>query len=440
MALGKSRCVRFEQFGVCENGGNPEKQKGLLAFESENCVTGNALKRGVGVRLKYRADGSSYGIDNTTQKADYYFSLCVNGEEKIGFVTKTGLLFLDDGKKPLSRHDFATRTGGVLVYDEHHAEKMAFASDNGVWVYDMDGGAVKTDVENASKVLCFFKERLFCVEKPVTLVYSEPAQPNEFASSIDGAGKLVLPTSRGEIVALAPVKEKLYIFYEYGISALHSFGSGKDFRVEEIPYHGARIYGESVGACFDKIYFLTQTGLCVLDGDGVSSVCENLAITPKTSDQVCAHAQANGQYYLRYTDEKNGLCGVVVDCESGAGYRAFAMDGLSLCKGESVCFANAGFCKIENGADLPVSATAYFTANNIDFDSAGVKTLKYLRVYGAGKVRVQVRAGNRTRTADLQMQDGFAQGYIGVRGKAFELKIELVKGAEITAIEAEVVE
>ena len=123
MALGKSRCVRFEQFGVCESGGNPKKQKGLLASESENCVTGNSLKRGVGVRLKYRADGSSYGIDNTTPKADYYFSLCVNSEEKIGFVTKTGLLFLDDGKKPLSRFGFSAQTGGAIVYDENHAEK-----------------------------------------------------------------------------------------------------------------------------------------------------------------------------------------------------------------------------------------------------------------------------------------------------------------------------
>ena len=440
MALGKSRRVRFARFGVCASGAKPEKQNGLWAVESENCEVGESLKRGVGVRLLYREDGSSYGINNTVQKGDYYFSLRTDGEEKIGFVTENGLLFLDNGTKPLSRHDFGLRTGGTVVYDTNDQEKMAFANENGVWIYDENSGAVKTALTSASRVLCFFKERLFCVQKPVTLAYSAPVAPSDFESSIDGGGKIALPSTRGEIVALVPMQEKLYVFHEYGICVLQGAGSGKEFSIREIPYHGARIFGDSVGACFEKAYFLTETGLYVLADDVASPACENLAIKPKTDGQVCAHAQSNGKYYLRYLDETGVATGLVVDNRSGNGYKCFAMTGLSSCKGESVCFSNGGFCRVENGGELPVGVKAYFTAKNLDFSSAGVKTLKSLRVFGVGNARVQACAGGRTRTVALVLTTGSTEAYIGVRGKEFSLKIELDKGAEITAIEAEVVE
>lgn len=440
MAIGKSRRVRFERFGVCERGGNPEKEKGLLAVESENCLVGESLKGSVGASILRRADGSSYGINATTLPADYYFSHCVNGEDKIGFVTKQGLLFLDDGEKPLSRCEFGGRVGYAKAYDSEHKEKLAFGGENGVWLYDETNGAVKTNAESASRIICYYKERVFCVKKPFTLLYSAPTNPSDFSESIDGGGRLEMPSARGEIVALLPLKEKLYIFFEYGICALEGAGSAKEFRVQEMAYHGSRIFGDSVGACFEKAFFLTETGLCVFDGKVVKNACENLAIKPKITDQVCAQAQADGNYYLRYVNEKGVETGLVVDGMTEKGNRCFAMQGLSVCKGEAVCYANGGLCKIQKGERAPAPFTSYFTAKNITFASAGVKTLNSLRVFGFGNAYVDVCAGRRTRRAKIAMESGVAQAYIGVRGKEFSIKIELEKGAEITALEAEVVQ
>lgn len=439
MKLGKTKRVRYDAFGVVEKGGSLAGQKGLLASESENCQTGECLKTGVGVSRFLRADGSGYGITNTTPTADYYFFL-PNGESgKYGFVTKKGLVFLDDGTKPLSRYDFTVRTGAAVVFDSENNAKMAFANENGVFLYDEQSGMVQVTQTPVSTAVCFHKERLFCVEEPFTLLYSAPTEPNNFESTVDGGGRIALPTEKGKIVALCALKEYLYVFYEYGISRVQGAGSAKDFCVELLPYSGGRIFGDSVGACENKIFFLTESGLFAFDGKQAVRVCENLALDVKTDDQVCVHAVADGKYYLRYQGSDDTEKGLILDGATGRGYRSFAMTGISACRGETLCYANAGLCRVRENDALPSGKKAYFTASNLSFGIAGVKTLKSLRFFGHGSVRVFVSAGGRTRESLVDMPSGLADAFIGVRGQAFTLTVQLYKGTQITAIEAEVV-
>ncbi len=439
MKLGKTKRVRYDAFGVVEQGGCSVGQKGLVASESENCQTGESLKTGVGVSTFLRADGSGYGVTNTTPTADYYFFL-PNGESgKYGFVTKKGLVFLDNGTKPLTRHDFTVRTGRAVGFDGENGAKMAFACEKGVFLYDEQSGMVQIKDTAVSTAVCFHNERLFCVEKPFTLVYSAPIELGSFESTVDGGGQIALPSERGEIVALCALKEYLYVFFEYGISRLQGAGSGKDFCVERLPYSGGRIFGDSVGTCSDKIFFLTENGLFAFDGASVERVCANLALNAKTSDQVCAHATANGKYYLRYQASDSTEKGLVLDGATGRGYRSFAMTGISACKGEALCYANAGLCRVREGDALPLGKKAYFTVSNLSFGISGVKTLKALRFYGHGSARVYVSAGGRTRESVVDMSTGYADAFIGVRGRAFTLQIQLYNGTEIRAIEAEVI-
>ena len=439
MKLGKTKRVRYDAFGVVEKGGSVAGQKGLLAGESENCQTGESLKTGVGVSMFLRADGSSYGVTNTTPTADYYFFLPSGTSGKYGFVTKKGLVFLDNGTKPLSRYDFTVGTGRALVFDSENNAKMAFANEKGVFLYDEQLGMVQVKDTPVHTAVCFYKERLFCVEKPFTLLYSAPAEPSNFESTVDGGGRIALPTEKGEIVALCVLDEYLYVFYEYAISRVQGAGSAKDFCVELLPYSGGRIFGRSVGACGNKIFFLTENGLFAFDGKAVARVCENLALDVKTDDQVCVHAIAGGKYYLRYQGSGNTEKGLIVDGATGRGYRSFPMVGISACKGEALCYANAGLCRVQDGYALPSGKKAYFTASNLSFGVSGVKTLKSLRFFGCGSARVFVSAGGRTRESLVDMSSGLVDAFIGVRGRAFTLGIELYEGTEITAIEAEVI-
>lgn len=439
MKLGKTKRVRYDAFSVVEKDGNGVGQKGLLASESENCQTGESLKTGVGVHILLRPDGSGYGIGNTTPVADYYFFLPSGESGKYGFVTKKGLVFLDNGTKPLSRYDFTVRTGGTLVFDSENNAKMAFASEKGVFLYDEQSGMVQVNNTPVSTAVCFFNERLFCVEQPFTLIYSAPTEPSNFECTVDGGGRIALPTEKGKIVALCAFKEYLYVFYEYGISRLQGAGSGKDFCVESLPYSGGRIFGGSVGACENKIFFLTENGLFAFDGTNIQRACANLGFDIKTGDQVCAHATADGKYYLRYQGGDDKEKGLVVDGATGQGYHSFAMTGLSACKGEALCYENAGFCRLRESDALPSGEKAYFTANNLSFGVLGVKTLKSLRFFGHGSARVFVSAGGRTRESFVDMSTGCRDAFIGVRGQAFTLKIQLDKDTEIRAIEAEVV-
>lgn len=439
MKLGKTKRVRYDAFSVVEKGGSAVGQKGLLASESENCQTGESLKTGVGVSMFLRADGSGYGITNTTPTADYYFFLPSGENGKYGFVTKKGLVFLDNGTKPLSRYDFTVCTGRALAFDSENGAKMAFANENGVFLYDEQSGMVQIKDTAVSTAVCFYKERLFCVEEPFTLIYSAPTQPNDFESTVDGGGRIALPTEKGKIVALCALKEYLYVFYEYGISRLQGAGSGKDFCVELLPYSGGRIFGDSVGACDNKIFFLTENGLFAFDGTNIERVCANLALNVKTDDQVCGHATADGKYYLRYQASDNTEKGLTLDGAIGRGYRSFPMTGISACKGEALCYANAGLCRVHEAGALPSGKKAYFTANNLSFGVSGVKTLKTLRFFGHGSARVFVSAGGRTRESYVDMSAASADVFIGVRGKAFTLTIQLYNGTEIRAIEAEVI-
>lgn len=446
-ALGKVKRVRYDKFGVRERGAESAAVDGLIAVESVNCALGESLKAGVGVRKLVRADGSDLGVDGAMPEADYYFLLPTAQEdgtevEKLGFVTYKGAVYLDDGELPVSRHYFGARTGGALVFDAENAAKMAFSSSAGVHVYSETAGMTETGVGSAGRAVCFYKERLFCVLPPFTLAYSAPLDATDFAESIDDGGRIALPTEQGEIVALKAFGGYLYAFYEYGISRIEIVGSAREFVVSPLEYGGGRIFGDSVGVCSvggDKAFFLAGDGLYAFDGRKARRVCRELVLNPARNEQVCGHAESDGRYFVRFLDADGVARGVALEAEREVGYRCFAVKGLSACLGKALCYSGGDVCEIAEGEPLPVGEKYSFQAENLDFGVAGVKTLKTLRLCGRGSATLYVSAGGRTRRAAAKFSSGESVVYIGVRGGKFSLRIELKAGAEITALEAEVI-
>lgn len=442
---GKTRRARYERFAVREAGAAATDLDGtLVACESANCALGDRLAAGMGLTAMKRANGEGYGIDHTFPEADAYFTLPTltedGYEEKLGYLSLAGGVFLDDGKAPLSRYAFNARAGHALVYDENEAPKMAFAGEKGVYVYSEATGMVATEIEKAGTAVCFFGERLFCAVPPFTVAYSAPLAAADFAESIAGGGRIALPDRGGEIVALTAFGGYVYAFFERGICRLQAAGDAREFSVSVVEYGGGRIFGDSVGVCSvggEKAFFLAGDGLYVFDGRKAERICENLAIKPVLADQVCGHAEVDGKYFLRYTDSLFGQSGLIVDAASLTGYRSFAAKGLSVCFGKAVCYAENGFRAFDEVGSLPATAKYSFLAEGLRFGVAGMKTLKRLRFFGTGGATVYVCGGGRTRKTVVSF-DGEASAYIGVRGEAFSIRMELKRGTRIDAIEAEV--
>lgn len=435
--------VEYDGFALFES----DKKGWLVASDSVNCdCRGGVLKGGLGVTLCLRDDGTVWDLSSAMPEADTYFLLPQKQSdgsytEKLGYISKYGTVFLYNEEKDTlsSRHAFSGRMKPLTTMDGDGIVRMAFVGNDGVYLYNEEEGMTATEIGRALPVGCVLKNRLFCAIAPFTIAYCAPLAPKDFSNTVDDSGSISLPREAGEIVALIALGDCVYIFYQYGISKLTPSGAAREFTVETVGYRGGLIFGESVGVSGEKIFFLASDGLYSFDGRGAKRTCENLTIKPIEAGQVCAHAENEGYYFLRFTAEDGEERGVVVDGESEEGYFAFAAKGLSSWRGKTYCFIDSAFHIVKPNAELPLSAKHSFVAENISFGAEGLKTLKTLRFFGEGRIVVTLSNGRRSKRTELTLGGGFADMRAYMRGERFTLSIVLKTGALLSGLQAETI-
>ena len=436
--------VRFAFRGFSTDGKNA---KGVLsADDCKNCeCTDGELRLGVGLKLYYSPAKEDVIFASAIATPERFFMLKKkngNGyDEKLGYVSPEGVLYLyeHDLGRWVHKHSFRTRMRPIMTIDEKDNPTLLLSGEKGVFTCSYEGTVTQTSITKASCAACFFKGRFFFAQKPFTLFYSKPYTPTDFSQDIDEAGCVRLPSDKGEIVALVPMKDKLYVFYEYGIGQLEISGTARDFVFKKIGYDGGKIHGDTVGVCAvktEKAFFLAQDGLYAFNGVTAKRVCENLPINPMRVDHVCNYATFEGKYFLTYLEGTLKQKAVVIDAETEKGYFSFKNVGLSTFLGKSYCICDERVQLLIKNGELPKNEEGYFFASGLTFGVSKEKNLKSVTLEGEGEIRLLVSDGNVTQTFDLSLQTGGVECQPTLRGKSFSIKILPSVGAVVRAVSA----
>ncbi len=290
-------------------------------------------------------------------------------------------------------------------------------------------------LDHASGVGCFYAHRMFLGEKPSTLLCSAPENIMDFAESIHDGGLIRFPNAGGMLVGMKGYKDRLYLFFEYGILRLSASGAVKEFAAETCGYAGGRIYGRTLCVGERGVYFLAEDGVYRLGGERASRVLEGFTLPPTEETLLERSAAYAGRICMRYSTARGYRTLVLYeDDESG-----YYMDGLPIFTSD-----DRGRCLFtdehnvirqfsERGADGP---SGRFISEENDLGVAGRKVLTGLRFAGAGSFSLTVRTGGRTLRREVVFADGGAEVRASEGGERFTFEFELPYGTEIAAMTA----
>lgn len=419
--------------------------KTLVAVKSRNCdFRGGRLGCGVGVK-KYRLSHDETIelpiLPDTFGTCERFFahSYLVDGVklETIGVNTSSGrlLVFENDGKVLRAIESSAKLKKGLTVYDADGVASVLVCGEKKTYLYSFLTGATML-FQNASIVGgCVCRERVV-LGGGFTVYYSAPLDASDFSESIDGAGKVELPSILGEIVGVISLGENVFVFRRFGITKLTGGGAGREFVFEDLPYASAGIVGESIVICKDEILFLSAEGICAFNGNRVRSVSYGLLRAPMRSTHTCYGAFAFGRYYLSYLDVDGMRRNVFVDLndEKNVG-ETFLAQGLPDSCGRAICGIGGEILELEMNAELPSGEEYLFDVGALDFGDTGEKVLRKIVLRGRGQCVLTVSGRNGEKELFFDMENGGETALDALlKGERFSLLFRLVKGCEIESM------
>lgn len=412
----------------------------LVGSRVSNCDCADGVLRATaGLSAFKLASGAEVSIGAISGVREFFLLPTGESTEKFGCITADGKMYLyDEGAGSFSLvHSFGVEMKTAVACDADGKYYLALCGGAGIYTYTSETGVVRVLAETVLPIACVVDGRVFYAQSPRTVGYSAPFDRGGFGSDIHGGGKLVLPDGAGEIVGLTAFHGNVYIFYEHALAKLSVAGSAREFEVEEIAYCGGEIFGDSVGVCGEKAFFLATDGLYVLREKGVGRVCENLTLNPKREGQVCNHGVSEGKYYLTFSDTTDKFCGVAVDVASEKGHYIYAVEGLSAVGGEAVCQkGNKVVCYRADGT-FPSGVTAEFEVEGATFGVGENKTLETMRLLIDGAVILTVQTDKRKTTYYFVNSQGKTPWKVRMRGKWFRFHFQLFNGSAVRGMEVE---
>ncbi|MBQ8296094.1 MAG: PQQ-like beta-propeller repeat protein [Clostridia bacterium] len=429
----------------------------LVAERCFGCDSfGGELKRGIGVKAWALEDGNAVVWDAVNDPPKQFFLLrqVVNGDEVCvpAYLSKQGVCFIySEQEEAFAAYMSCGERGvaaAVLVRDGEEAREktVLFASEK---LYVLEGNMisfVETEKMECGEVL---RGRVFAYVAPRTLLYSAPNEPLSLGirSDVDGSGRLFLPTDRGQAVALQAFENKLYIFFERGISRLTVGGSAKEFVIENVEYGGGKIVGSTVGAFGKQVVFMAEDGLYFFDGAKAERKFLSLNIQPSGAETY-SKAVADGKFLLGFVDGEGAKTAVLYpDGENG--YVTSEIVGLSSWENVTFCYANGRICEVCSGDEataLDDTDGVYAFISREVFFARGKRTLlRGLELEGDGACDVTVwRDGGfeensavKKRKIFVTFTNGKACARVMMRGEKFRFLIEPKTGGVLRRMRVE---
>lgn len=431
--------------GSSGSGARSGKSKTLYGVSGENCeISGGGIRPWLGVK-KYKIGGSVIAAPLDTPLGVSKIALIPYvdssgvAREFVVYVTKKGGVFsCDAGDTTYTIEDAEFPAGKVSVLpwtESDGKQKLVFCGENGVYLFDREE---KFDLlcSGATGAACVFHERIFFGAAGGRLRFCAPLDTDAWADDADESGYVDFPKERGEIVGIAALKERLYVFFERGIARVDARGSARNFTAENVDYSGGEIFFGSVGTFGGKVLFLTADGLFSFDGNKAEKICFGLPIEPKRTGQVCNHAVFSGKFYLDYIDADGGAKRLAVDGKTGEGFfMTTKPTGISATEGKLLCYHDSSVCEFATGEALPTGESFAVKKDYYDFGIRGRKLLKSVAFKGKGRLRAEVSNGYERHGYTFTIADGESSVVPLVKGEKFSLKISPEVGCEVLAVE-----
>lgn len=232
----------------------------------------------------------------------------------------------------------AVPDGGMLLWD---GTVSAFLTESGA----------EQTAFGAFAAAAYSYDRLWLGEGS-RLRFSAPAS-SDLAGGRGQGGYIDVPDGAGKIAALCPLRGGLYLFRERGIERLDARGDEEEFSL-----HGAcacpQVYGETVAAAGEGIFFLTARGPYRFDGNKAAPFAADFAPFFAGVRQEGARAcAAGGRYFLqaraRIGGKDEDVLAVFRTDGTGGYILRRAVRGIAAC-GDNVYFAYEGKpCRLAEG-------------------------------------------------------------------------------------------
>ena len=398
---------------------------------------GNA-RMGVGVIVHELFDGKGvyYDWDLGAPKSFFYCG------QELGLLTYQNKFYFFERSDKTYRleHTFNGEMKFLEAQDKEGVFHPYFIGVDGIFSYDQTSGMKKIFELACLPVATVFQGRIFAAIDH-SIVYCEPFSKAVFTESIDGGGKVVLPSDTGEVVDMVATSNAVYVFCAYGIWKLSAAGSARDFCLERVGFTGRKILkGSACAVGFsggEKVLFFDEYGPWKLEHSGTMEICRNLTYPIRTDKKGCEHACLNGKVIYNYGALDGSVRNVVIDVETDQAYHSFTCEGLSDLKGQGVGVVDSFLYALVDGETLPIHKLSEIASPPCDFYLSGVKTLRQLKIFGEGQVTVSVSSEYGTRTFALQTQNGVASVDVRLKGELFCLRFVIGDHAVLRGLDVE---
>ncbi|MBE5735892.1 MAG: hypothetical protein E7356_00840 [Clostridiales bacterium] len=190
----------------------------------------------------------------------------------------------------------------VTVYNIGGRDSLILVSKSkGMYVWQYPQNVIKVDNVPLMSSMCIINDRLFVTvyDDVYKIYYSDNLDPTNFNISSREGGIIELPIEMGKCNKVVSFDGDLYVFRDFGISRISTYGDPKEFEVVSSIVSNGRIFEKTVCVCGDKILYLASDGLYKFDGNkstkidtGVNSLLNN------ASQDYSVAGFCDGYYYL----------------------------------------------------------------------------------------------------------------------------------------------
>ncbi len=422
------RKVRFQGFSF------EKKGKCLPLAEAINCsLAGGRLVCGVG-SVPYRdAEGVPLLIDVGEEAQGLYpvaaNSGGLNHSARLYLVGESGYVYEVDANTGA-----ATKMVNVGIRTAYHA---VMGADRKIYHLFAGRNRAYGGVDSFASLLagplqasCVCGGRFFVARTSGRLAYSAPFSPAQFDGGSDGGGTLYLPPDSGEIVGLAATQEAVYLFVERGIFRLQVAADAGKFALERLEYRGGRICPHSMIAEGEGAFFLSTDGAWSARGRRVERICKELAFSPSESE--CRVGRCDGTLLIDF-DEGGTRRRLALTPEGDSGYFCDAYGELG--GNEFFCLTQAAY-RLARAGERTFQHTPEVVSKPTTLNTRYRKRLKAARLFGEGRVHLEVRSEGNTRTYAFELAQGEGAARLLDSGRAFVFRLRpdadaFVEGMEI---------
>lgn len=288
-------------------------------------------------------------------------------------------------------------------------------------VYRFNGYSLMNNQNhNGGPCAALFRERVFTA-KGSRLFYTKAFDGREWQASRYGAGYIDLfSDDAGEILALLPYKDKLYLMRRHGITVFRVLGDELNFKAVHLPMKCGAMIDKSAAFCGEKIGYFTERGLYLFNGAS-SERAENARHDEIDFSKSVKAVSCCGRYYALVTKKTGGkavYCYDPAEC-----YAHFIENGaVDLAAADEVFFSRGGKAYKLTEKGLSQNFSPYLTAENVAFGIGEEKMLRAVAIEGEGAYRVTITSNRGQRTVKGRAGE-VIKLRSPLRGNGFSLKI-----------------